>query len=406
MWPPDNHAFYALFTVIRGADVYAPRHLGPRTIVISGDKIFWLGQDKELPESIRRLDAWSSEIDASGSLVLPGLIDPHQHSIGAGGEQGFGSRRPEVSATELLECGITTSIGCLGTDVTTRHLTSLLAKTRQLEEDGLSAYMLTGGFTVPPKTITGSVDDDLVIIDKVIGVGEVGISDRRACDPSLADLARLVTQAHRGGSLGGKPGVTLFHIGNGRGCLQPLRALLEEHDIEPASLIADHVNRSVEHVAEAVDLAQRGVHVCMDTVNGDLPRWIGMYRNAGGPFDKLSLCSDAQTAGGDVRKLLHALVDTVRDGVPLEEILPSFTASTANAWHMTHKGRIAPGCDADLVFVDPASLGIERVIARGRVCRRGDSQAHSVRPSPDRPILDAITMTLDQHPVEPEQPLR
>jgi beta-aspartyl-dipeptidase (metallo-type) len=250
--------------------------------------------------------------------------------------------------------------------VSTRHLTSLLAKTRQLEEAGLTAYMLTGGFTVPPKTITGSVEDDLLIVDKAIGVGEVAISDRRACDPSPADLARLVTQAHRGGSLGGKAGVTLFHVGDGKHRLQPLEALLDQHDVDPTSLIADHVNRSPEHIAEAVHLAKRGVHVCMDTVDGDLPRWIRMYRQAGGPGEQLCVCSDAHTAGGDVANFREALVGAVRGGLQLEEVLPSFTTCTAEAWHLPRKGRIEAGADADLLFVEPASLGVERVIARGR----------------------------------------
>jgi beta-aspartyl-dipeptidase (metallo-type) len=380
MRPPEDLASgTALFTVVRGGDVYAPRHLGRRTVVISGQKIVWLGEDNELPDALRRLDGWSSEIDASGCLVLPGLIDPHQHTIGAGGEQGYASRTPEVTTAELLDRGVTTSIGCLGTDVSTRHLTSLLAKTRQLEEEGLSAYMLVGGFTVPPKTITGGVDDDIVIIDKAIGVGEVAISDRRACDPPVRDLARLVTQAQRGGSLAGKAGVTLFHVGEGKGRLQPLHELLDEHDVEPGSLIADHVNRTPEHVAEAVHLARRGVHVCMDTVNGELPRWMRLYRDACGPSDKLSVCSDAHTSGGDLANFFDGLVEAVRAGIPLEEILPAFTASTADVWRLAHKGRIGPGCDADLVFVDPASMCIEKVIARGRVY----TQARGMRRGPD-----------------------
>jgi beta-aspartyl-dipeptidase (metallo-type) len=355
-----------LFTVIRGADVYSPRHLGLRSVVITGEKIAWVGPDDELPCELRHLHSWSREIDASGCLLVPGLIDPHEHTIGAGGEQGYASRTPEVRAEELLACGVTTCIGCLGTDVSTRHLTSLLAKTHQLGEQGLSAYMLTGGFTVPPKTITGAIDDDLVIVDEVIGVGEVAISDSRACDPSLRELARLITQCHRGGSLTGKSGVTLFHVGDGKRRLQLLNDLLDQHDVAPSSLVADHVNRTPEHVQEAIQLARRGVRVCMDTVDGELPRWLRMYRAGGGALDKVSVCSDAQTAAGDIGNFFSGFLESVRGGFGLEEVLAVFTANTADAWQLRGKGRIAVGCDADLLFLDATSLHIERVLARGR----------------------------------------
>jgi beta-aspartyl-dipeptidase (metallo-type) len=304
-----------------------------------------------LLDEFRRLGpSWLREIDASGCLILPGLVDPHEHTIGAGGEQGYASRTTEVTADELLACGITTSIGCLGTDVTTRHLTTLLAKTRQLDEAGVSAFMLTGGFTVPPKTITGSVEDDLVIVDKIIGVGEVAISDTRACDPTLVELARLITQAQRGASLAGKSGTVLFHVGDGKQRLQVLNELLDQHDVAPTAMIADHVNRSPEHVQQAVHLTRRGVRVCMDTVDEDLPRWIRLYR-----------------AGGDVTKLVRGLFESVGDGMPLDEVLPAFTTNTADVWHLQHKGRLATGCDADLLLVDAPSLRIEGVLARGQL---------------------------------------
>jgi beta-aspartyl-dipeptidase (metallo-type) len=144
----------------------------------------------------------------------------------------------------------------------------------------------------------------------------------------------------------------------------------------------------------------------MDTVDGELLRWISMYRDAGGPPDKLSVCSDAHTAGGDVAKLFGGLVDAVGRGIPLEEMLPAFTACTADAWCLAHKGRIRPGCDADLVFVDPVTMCIKQVIARGRVYRRADPQAQSSASNPG-PFLTAITMTCveqQRQPVNPERP--
>ena len=37
---------------------------------------------------------------------------------------------------------------------------------RQLEHEGVSAFMYTGGFHIPPRTITSSVTDDLMVVDE------------------------------------------------------------------------------------------------------------------------------------------------------------------------------------------------------------------------------------------------
>ena len=54
-------------------------------------------------------------------------------------------------------------------------ISSLLTATQGLVEEGLSAWCLTGGYHLPPTTLTGSVREDIVFIDRIIGVGEVAI---------------------------------------------------------------------------------------------------------------------------------------------------------------------------------------------------------------------------------------
>jgi adenine deaminase len=51
----------------------------------------------------------------------------------------------------------------------------------------------------------------------------------------------------------------------------------------------------------------------------------------------------------------------------LAEVLPAFTSNTADVWQLCGKGRLAPGGDADMVFVDRSSLQITGVMARGRL---------------------------------------
>ncbi len=78
--------------------------------------------------------------------------------IGGGGEAGPTTRTPEVALSRLTEAGVTSVVGLLGTDSISRHPESLLAKTRALNEEGISAWMLTGAYHVPSRTITGSVE--------------------------------------------------------------------------------------------------------------------------------------------------------------------------------------------------------------------------------------------------------
>ena len=43
-----------------------------------------------------------------------------------------------------------------------------------------------------------SVREDTMFIDEVIGPGEIAISDERATEPSIRDLARLIVNTRMG----------------------------------------------------------------------------------------------------------------------------------------------------------------------------------------------------------------
>ncbi len=153
-------------------------------------------------------------INLSGRMLCPGFIDQHVHLIGGGGEAGPTTRTPEVSLSRLTEAGITTVVGLLGTDSVSRHPASLLAKTRALNEED-HRRMLTGAYHVPSPTITGSVEKDVALIDRVIGV-KCAVSDHRSAAPSGNQLASMAAESRVGGLLGGKPGVSVFHMGSSK----------------------------------------------------------------------------------------------------------------------------------------------------------------------------------------------
>ncbi len=354
-----------MLTLIEQADVYAPEHLGVQSILLAGSIILKLGEIDR--QAVLALGMPCTVVDAAGCLAVPGLIDPHAHLIGAGGEQGFASRVPEVALDDIVSAGVTTVVGCLGTDTYTRHLTTLLAKVRQLDQQGVSAYMYTGGFQVPTPTLTGTVPSDLIIADKIIGVGEIAIADTRSLEPSLHELAKLVSEATDGGLLAGKAGITHFHVGPARQRLSLLHDLLERHELEPRYLYPTHITRSEALLDEAIALARRGAYVDMDTIDENLGPCLRYYLDHGGPPDRLTVSSDANTQGGSQRKLYGQFVACLREhDFAIDTVLPLFTRNVADALQLQHKGRLQPGADGDALILNQATLDIVHVFGRGR----------------------------------------
>jgi beta-aspartyl-dipeptidase (metallo-type) len=353
------------FTLIEHGTVYTPQLIGPQSVLVGGAQIAKIGR-VDLA-SLRALAVELDVIDAGGCLVVPGLIDPHAHLIGAGGEEGFKSRMPEVLMSQLVCAGVTTVVGLLGTDTSTRHLSCLHAKVAQVVDEGLTAYMYTGGFELPPSTLTSSVLNDVVLIDKIIGTGEIAISDPRWIDPLLDPLAHVVAQTSLGGKMGGKAGVTHFHVGPGKRRLALLHQLLDAYDLAPAKIYATHINRTEPLLDDAIALARRGAFVDMDTVEEDLGEKLSYYRTHDGPIEQLTVSSDAHTPAGSHRKFYEQLVSCICDhDMPLTDVLPLFTQNSAAALQLASKGCLAVGNDADVLILRQDTLEIEHLFAQGR----------------------------------------
>jgi beta-aspartyl-dipeptidase (metallo-type) len=360
-----DRQMHIMFTLIRNGLVYAPEPLGKKDMLLVNDKVIQIGNVDELALSALNVDL--EVIDATDCLVIPGLIDPHEHLIGAGGEEGFTSRMPEIAVERLIESGITTVVGLLGTDTTTRHLTCLHAKVKQIKDEGLSAYMYTGGFEIPPSKFFDRLTDDLVFINEVIGTGEIAISDSRWVNPPLYELAKVVSETMLGGKMSAKAGITHFHVGERQGRLSLLHQLVDEYDIPIQYLYPTHITRSPELLKDAIKLAKRGAYVDMDIIEENLADCLHAYQEGGGPMDKLTVSSDAHTDGGSPEKLSRQLVDCVLEyNFTLEEILPCFTQNTAQVLSLKSKGRLAAGIDADALVLDPKSLEILHVFANGQ----------------------------------------
>ena len=212
--------------LIKNAHIYAPEDLGVKDVLVGGGEILRIAD--QLPAE----PAYEMTVlDGSGKILMPGLIDAHVHILGGGGEGGAKSRTPEIMLTDITLGGVTTVVGCLGTDGCTRTMTNLLAKARGLEEEGITTYVYTGSYQVPVRTLTGSIMDDVILLEKVVGTGEIAISDHRSSQPTKEEFARIVADTRVGGILSGKAGLVNIHMGDGEEKLSFLRYVLKNTQI-------------------------------------------------------------------------------------------------------------------------------------------------------------------------------
>ena len=368
--------------LLRNAELYDPEPRGRAHLLVAGERIVWVGTDTPtfagLPDlKVRDLD---------GRRVIPGLIDGHVHLTGGGGEAGPHTRVPPLALSRLTAGGVTTAIGVLGTDDTVRSTAELVTTARGLIAEGLSAYCYTGGYHLPPATITGSVRQDIVLIDLILGVGELAISDHRSSQPTLEELLRIASDAHVAGLMMDKAGIVHLHVGDGPRGLELVRQALEQTELPSRVFNPTHVNRRKALLQDAMALAQRGCTIditAFPVEEGD-DGWsaaeaLTRYLEAGLPPDRVTVSSDGggclpvfDAAGRVIAMDIGrpaAMAETLREllacGQPLERVLPAFGTNQARLLLLPQKGRLSEGADADLVVLDDDG-SVDDVMARGR----------------------------------------
>ena len=341
-----------MFTLIKNANLYSPEHLGMNDVLLADDKIALI--DRKIELTGIPLDT----IDAGGCAVTPGFIDQHVHITGGGGQTGYASLVPE-------------------------ELTTLYAKTKALEDNGLSAYMLTSFYGLPPKTLMSCVADDLIFIDKVIGC-KLAMSDDRSAFPTELEILRLINQVRLGGFTSGKGGILHIHLGALPDGIAPLLDIARKYPTLISYLSPTHLIRTEALFRQAVEFACMGGMVDFSTggTKFDAPhRCVMKALEAHVPLDRITFSSDGR---GGVRRTnpetgettyrpaplhlnLQEMTLLVKEGfLPLEQALTLITSNPARNLKLRTKGRIAAGFDADLCFLD-SELQLTHVIARGKL---------------------------------------
>jgi beta-aspartyl-dipeptidase (metallo-type) len=355
----------AKFILITNADIYTPEHFGIGDIFFCGSQIIKVGRidQKKLLQSNLDIEV----IDVKRNILVPGIIDPHSHLLGGSGENGgFSSQTPEITMSEIVKSGVTSVVGTLGADTTMKTMQGLLAKVKGLNDEGLSACCYSGGYTVPPTTIMKSISDDIMFISEVIGVGEISINDERSQEPFSEKLARTVVDTHLAGNLADKAGVSHFHVGGGKINLKSLFDLLDSNpNIDPKWLYPTHVERNVKLLQQAIRLTKRGSYVDMDTVEGDLAKWLHVYTKNGGNLKQLTISSDSCVTGpGNILKELKDCIQHHR--YKLETLLPLVTENTAKILKFKDKGKLGNGYDSSFIVLENKTLELIHVCSKGK----------------------------------------
>ncbi len=366
---------------IKNADLYTPAAVGLRNILIAGGKIVAI----DTKEFNFAGNIPIETVDVQGARVTPGFIDAHAHVTGGGGEVGFATQVPPVPISDFTAAGVTTVVGLLGTDDTTRNIESLVARTYALREEGMSAYCWTGGYHYPLTTLLGSAKRDIVFLDPVIGIGEFAISDHRSSQPTFDEVIRLASEAHVAGLLTKKAGVIHFHLGDGDRKLELIERAIKETEIPARTFNPTHVNRNKPLFASACELLKQGCYIDitafpegMSDSGWEAAQAVAIAIDQGLPIERITLSSDGggclpdfDRCGnllsmdfGRAQTLIETVIAAQKLSVSLGQILPMLTSNVAELLRLPSKGKIALGFDADLLVLDQ-QLQITDVMALG-----------------------------------------
>ncbi len=364
-----------MLKLIKNSQLYTPKFLGVKDILIAGDKIIAI--DDNLDQFSQDAEVW----DAQGKMVTPGFIDQHIHISGAGGKDGFSSRTPDVDLKQLISCGSTTVMGLLGTDGTSRSLKSLFSKVKALKQQGISAYMLCGYYGVESPTLTDDIQSDMIFIDPVLGC-KIAISDIRSSYPTALELLRKLRDVRVAGSLSNKKGILHVHLGDLDTKLDVLFDLVKKYQFPIEHISPTHVARTKALFDQAIEFGKLGGMIDITTGASKYtePHKAVLYAlEQGLSIDKITFSTDGhagltnfdengQPTGvkiAQVDKNLEEVVNLIKTGFPMEEALKLITTNPATNLGLKNKGQIAVGFDADLCCFD-ADYNLIDVFALGQ----------------------------------------
>lgn len=370
--------------LIKDIETYSPEYLGKKDIFIAGKKFVAIDDDINLQFETKI-------IDGKNLIAIPGLIDSHVHIIGGGGEAGFNSRTPELNEMDMIKGGVTTVVGTLGTDGISRNMEDLIAKAKSIKENGFSCWTYTGNYHVPIKTLTDSIEKDIMFIEEIIGVGELAISDHRSSYPTYEELKSIATKSRVAGMLSGKSGIINVHIGGGKDLLTPVLDLVQKTDIPIKQFIPTHMARNKKLLDSAIEYSKLGglIDITASSTKeilkaGEIKcsKAVKYLLENDVPIENISITSDGQGSlpvfdkegnniglkVGKVKSVYNEIKDMVeKENIDISTVLQTATSNPANNLKLKNKGRIRKDYDADIILIDKNDLSIKYCIANGQL---------------------------------------
>lgn len=371
--------------LLRNAQVYAPESLGRQDVLVTHGKI----------AAIEPKIDWSSnvpvqEYDCNGAILCPGFVDSLTHITGGGGEGGFATRTPEMQLKDAVEGGVTTVTGALGTDATCRTHQELIAKVKALKEEGLSAYFYTGNYHFPVKTVTGDIQQDIMLLEECIGVGEIAIADHRGSQIGWRELAKVGSDARVAGMCSGKSGIVMVHVGSAARQIDDLFDVAQHSDLPLSQFYPTHMNRNPELFKAGLKFMAAGGTIDLTAsttpeiiASGEVSCAAALAQaiDAGADTSRITFSTDghaslpvfneqgelASLKVGSMRSLLEALQACVlKADLPLDIALTTVTTNPARVLGLKTKGKLCAGNDADLLLLSPDNLELQSVMAHGQ----------------------------------------
>lgn len=173
--------------------------------------------------------------------------------------------------------------------------------------------------------------------------------------------------------------------------LSCLRYVVKNTEIPPSNMLPTHINRSTRLLKDGMDYAKTlGGYVDLTTSSDpdyleedEVKASTGLkfLLEQGVPEHQITFSSDGQGSMpifdrdgnflglgvGKVTSLYREVRDAIlKEKVDITQALRTVTSNPAALLKLTRKGRVAVGCDADLVLVRQEDLQIHTVLAKGR----------------------------------------
>ncbi len=357
--------------LVKNVKLFDPQPMGKVDILVTNDRVAAVGND--LHPQIPGLTV----IDGTGKTAVPGFIDQHVHVTGGGGEGGFNSRTPELMLSTVIKAGVTTLVGLLGTDSYTKSVENVLAKTKEFNADGITAYCLTGAYVYPPVTVTGSVSKDIVYIKEILGC-KLAISDHRCSRPTKEELIRLASDIRMAALISGKPGILHIHLGGCGRQLEDIIEIVEEAYLPIKHFRPTHLDCNPKAALRFMELGGWADFTAEPSKTDEL---YDVMQKAG--IEHLTVSSDSNGSipvwneardqvvavkVGGMDPLYEIIRNLVVDfNVPMETAIQLITSNVARALELyPEKGTVRPGSHADMVLLDE-NLHIDTVMAMGKL---------------------------------------